>query len=233
MSVRVFLESMGALPPTAKPATTEPPTSLGDFFGGMLGEGEPEPNPDPTVDTAVHQPTQPVEPMTLKTINTALDKVANFEGGYVNDPVDRGGETNHGVTLKFLRSVQPDAGSAELKRLTKEDARRLFFTHFVDKPGINKLPDVALAEAVSLSINAGPKAAIRVLQRAAGVPADGVIGPVTIKAVEALTNDQIKVAVDNFYHSIVKSNPSQGRFLKGWLNRSAVISSIPEDTPNV
>lgn len=214
MGVRAFLEQMGGL--TVQPQPAKQP--LGDFFKGLAGIVD---QPDPQ---------QQDDDMTQKTINAALDKVSGIEGGYVNDPVDRGGETNHGITLKFLQSVQPGATSASLKALDKKQARVLFDQHFVKAPGLNKLPDVAQAEAVALSINAGPTRAIKVLQRAAGVEEDGRIGPGTIAAIKRLTNDQIKVAVDGYYHGIVKANPSQKRFLNGWLNRSAIVSSIPEDT---
>lgn len=167
--------------------------------------------------------------MTEKTINAALDKVAVFEGGYVNDPADSGGETNHGVTLKFLQSVQPEATSADLKKLTKADARQLFRTHFVDKPQLNLLPDVAQAEAIGLSINAGPRRAIKVLQGAAGVAQDGKLGPETIRAVGKLSNEDIKKAVDGFYTRLAEAEPKNKKFLKGWLNRSAGLSGIPLD----
>lgn len=175
------------------------------------------------------EPQQKETDMTQKTINTALDKVGLIEGGYVNDPRDPGGETNHGVTLKFLQSVRKGATSADLKALTKDAARELFDEHFVKKPGLDKLADVVQAEAIGLAINAGPAQAIRVLQRAAGVKADGVIGSRTIEAVAALTNDKVKEAVDNFYIDLVQKRPDLRVFLKGWLNRSATLNSIPED----
>lgn len=167
--------------------------------------------------------------MTERTLKTALDKVAQFEGGYVKDPQEGGGEANHGITLSFLRSVRPGATSNDLRSLTKEEARQMFDTHFIRKPGIDKLPDVAQAEMVGLSINAGPKAAIKVLQRAAGVKADGVIGPKTIEAVKRLSNEQIGRAVDDFYINLVERVPKNRRFLKGWLNRSKGLNAIPED----
>lgn len=172
---------------------------------------------------------QEPEDMTEKTINATLDKVGVIEGGYVNNPNDRGGETNHGVTLRFLQSVQPGATSADLKGLTKDKARKLFDEHFVRRPGFDQLPDVVQAEAVALGINAGIPRAIKVLQKAAGVKQDGHLGPETLAAVKGLSNEEIKQAVDQYYIDLVERNPSQRQFLKGWLNRSASISSIPED----
>lgn len=168
--------------------------------------------------------------MTNKTINAALDAAANFEGGYVNDPDDPGGETNKGVTLRTLQSVNPKATSDDLKKLTGDGARKIFRELYVDKPGLDKLPDVLQAEAVGLSINAGASRAIKVLQKAAGVEQDGKLGPVTLAAVRKLDNNAVKEAVDDFYIGLVEQRPKLKKFLKGWLNRSAGMSAIPLDT---
>lgn len=168
--------------------------------------------------------------MTEKTINAALDKVQAIEGGLVNDPVDPGGLTNRGVTLKFLQSVRPEATEKDLRALTAEDARGLFRQEFVDKVGIDRLPDRVQAEAIGLAINAGPARAIRVLQAAAGAKDDGKVGPKTIEALKGLTDAQVKAAVDDYYISLVERKPELSKFLRGWLNRSASLASVPEDT---
>lgn len=187
-----------------------------------LQDSEQEGQPRPPLKSAENT-------MTEKTISTTLDKVGVIEGGYVNHPNDPGGETNHGVTLRFLQSVRPGATSKDLKALTKEDARAMFDEHFVRRPGFDQLPDVVQAEAVALGINAGVPTAIRVLQRAAGVEQDGHLGPETLAAVKKVDNATIKNAVDDYYRRIVKKNPKLGVFLKGWLKRSASINAIPHD----
>lgn len=168
--------------------------------------------------------------MTQRTIDAALNQVQLIEGGYSDDPRDPGGPTNHGVTLKFLKQVRPGATLDDLKALTKDEARSLFREEFVMKPGIDRLPDRVQAEAIGLSINAGPSRAVKVLQAAAGVEADGKVGPKTIAALEKLSDAQVKAAVDDFYRDLVQRRPDLQPFLKGWLNRSAALASIPEDT---
>jgi murein L,D-transpeptidase YcbB/YkuD len=171
--------------------------------------------------------------MTRRTVETALQKVAGIEGGYSNHPNDTGGPTNHGVTLKTLQGLKPGATLGDLKALDKAEAMDIFREEYVDKPGIHKLPDIVQAEMVALSVNAGPRGAIKALQKGMGLTADGVLGPATVAAASNLTNDQIKDIVDNFYRAIVARNPSQKVFLKGWLNRSAIVNSIPEDEGEV
>lgn len=167
--------------------------------------------------------------MTEKTISKTLDTVGVLEGGYVNHPSDPGGETNHGVTLGFLRQVKPNATSADLKALTKDDARAIFDEHFVRRPGFDQLPDAVQAEAVALGINAGIPRAVKVLQQAAGVKEDGHLGPSTLNALRGVSNEKIRAAVDGYYQRLVARRPELGVFLKGWLKRSANINAIPED----
>ncbi len=167
--------------------------------------------------------------MTQQTILRALDAVGAVEGGYVNDPDDPGGETNHGVTIGFLKSIRPGSGSDDLKRLTKEEARSIFYSHFVVLPGIHRLPDVVQAEMVGLSVNAGPKAAIKVLQQICGSVVDGSIGPNTIRAAQGVSNEDIKRAVDGFYHDVVARRPTSAKYIKGWLRRSQMMNQIPLD----
>jgi len=54
-----------------------------------------------------------------------------------------------------------------------------------------------------------------------GVTADGIVGPKTITALN--NNKEIKNKVysarKTFFESIVKKNPSQKKWLKGWMNR--------------
>ena len=41
----------------------------------------------------------------LTTFNEIIEVVLKHEGGYVNDPLDRGGETKFGITKKFYPNV--------------------------------------------------------------------------------------------------------------------------------
>jgi murein L,D-transpeptidase YcbB/YkuD len=160
------------------------------------------------------------------TLERALQKVADIEGGLNTRKDETGGGSNHGVTLATLRSLRPGATMKDLKALTEPEAIDIFRTEFVNKPGIDRLPNVVQAEMVALSVNAGPRAAIKALQRGIGVTANGVIGPSTVAAAGKLTNAQIKSIVDNFYRDLVARIPAKKVHLKGWLNRSAIVNSI-------
>jgi lysozyme family protein len=122
----------------------------------------------------------------------AFDHVQKWEGGaaVTDDPNDPGGLTRFGVallgigrTLGFTRADvlalrrQDDDGDRT------NDARSIFEDHFWTPCRCDALPgglDLAVFDG---AINQGAATTIKRLQRAAGVGADGAIGPVTLAAV--------------------------------------------------
>ena len=121
----------------------------------------------------------------------AIDDIIRVEGGYVNDPVDKGGPTKYGITQKTLSQyLGRQASIDDVKNLTKETAREIYERHYLTGPRINTLPSPIKEQILDIGVNSGPKTAIKMLQRvlnAAGfgpVTVDGVIGPMTRKVTE-------------------------------------------------
>ena len=67
------------------------------------------------------------------------------------------------------------------------------------------------------------KYAITIPQSLLGVPADGIVGMKTINALNGMNQyniyNKVWEARKQFYYNIVKNNPSQSKWLRGWLNR--------------
>jgi lysozyme family protein len=70
------------------------------------------------------------------------------------------------------------------------------------------------------AVHSGPSRSIKLLQRACGVVEDGVLGPVTLAS--AGTVDPLKVIAvrRDFLEGLIKKDPSQEVFRKGWMNRT-------------
>ena len=90
------------------------------------------------------------------------------------------------------------------------------------------LPDSVAAEVFDCAVNCGVGTAARFLQRAVGVKDDGAIGQDTLRAtagyietrgIPALVAD-LKQQRRERYTRIAQNDPSQQRFLKGWLRRA-------------
>lgn len=157
--------------------------------------------------------------------NVLIPFVLRYEGGFVNDPADSGGPTNKGVTLNTFRSVYGRAKTInDLKHMTDNEWRHIFKSLYWDRCKADDITDQSIANLlVDWAYNSGTSLAIRHIQRIVGVKADGIIGNITLSAINnhsplplfgALKQDRIA-----FYHSIVAKRPANKKFLKGWLNR--------------
>lgn len=146
-----------------------------------------------------------------------IDTAANRKAvGYVNDPYDRGGETKFGVA----KNANPDLN---ITRLTWAGAKAVYFTRYWLAGKCDKLPPRVAVLHFDGCVNHGVKKANTFLQRAVGVTPDGVLGAVTLAKVNQLDQIQVVTSICNqreqFYRQIVQRNPSQARYLKGWLRR--------------
>lgn len=152
------------------------------------------------------------------------------EGGFADDPHDSGGATKFGITQNTLskwrgKMVYRD----DVKALTKKEASMIYKSEYYEKPKINLLPVPLQGVVLDTAINSGPKRSIRMLQRSindlgGALAVDGYIGPKTLEACE---NHSMKNIINifcnrriDFYNRIVRSNPSQKRFIKGWSKRA-------------
>jgi lysozyme family protein len=151
----------------------------------------------------------------------AIGAVLEHEGGFVKDPHDAGGATNFGISSRFL---QAQGISKDVRELTAEEATDIYRRHFWS-PEYERIIIQAIATKVfDLAVNMGAAVAHRILQTAAGVEADGVLGSQTIHAVNDKDSGQVlaemRAQAALHYCSIVVRKPDQKRFLLGWLRRA-------------
>ena len=169
-------------------------------------------------------------PLLSPSFQHALDFVLAKEGGYVNDPTDKGGETKFGISDKRdgIADGKTDVNGdgkpdTAIKDLTPEQAAQIYFRDYWQAAYCTDWPDGISLFVFDSSVQHGVKAAIRQLQSAAGVTADGIVGPNTTRAVicadpEWLLN-RCFLRRARYYADIIKSNSSQGKYLNGWFNR--------------
>lgn len=147
-----------------------------------------------------------------------------LEGGFVDHPNDKGGPTNMGVTLKTFREhYGNDKDVHDLRHMSNEQWGHIMKDRYWDKCRADEIVSQPVAEIfVDWCVNSG-LAAIRKVQEIAGVRPDGIVGPVTINAINAHDPQElftrIKEARKQFYVNIVRRDPSQKVFMNGWMNR--------------
>lgn len=160
----------------------------------------------------------------------ALAFVTVREGGYVNDPTDKGGETKFGISDKRdgLADGQTDVNGDEkpdtrIKDLTQEQAGEIYFRDYWQPAYCSDWPDGISLIVFDAAVQHGVKKALTLLQDAAGVKPDGIVGPKTTAAVIGADPEWLLTRYllrrSRFYADIIKSNPAQSRFLSGWFNR--------------
>ena len=160
----------------------------------------------------------------------SFERVLKSEGGYVNDPADRGGETNYGVTIgawgAYLgRAIQP----GEMKALTLDAVKPFYKSMYWDKVRGDDLPTGVDYAVFDFAVNAGVSRAAKFLQRAVGADDDGVIGSGTLALVAKITPGKLlenfAEQKEAFYNTLADKNPTQQKFLKGWMNRVASVQT--------
>jgi lysozyme family protein len=159
-----------------------------------------------------------------------LPILLRFEGGFVDDPTDPGGETNKGVTMATFRTCSHDLlgiepTSANLKALTDAQAGIIYRALYWNKMSGDAFQSQDLANIVcDFFVNSGTHSTI-LLQRTlnkmgAHVSEDGSIGPASIQALSGFDQTEVyrqfKQGRIDYYQSLGVRFP---QFLKGWLNR--------------
>ena len=163
-------------------------------------------------------------------VNKLAPYILKWEGGFVDHKADKGGATNMGVTIGTWRQNgydkdgDGDIDVADLKLLTKQDViNRILKPHYWDRWKADQIVSQPIANILVDWVWGSGKWGIIIPQRLLGVEADGVVGQQTITAINKQSPAdlfaRIKTARITFLNDIVKNNPSQRVFLKGWINR--------------
>jgi lysozyme family protein len=155
--------------------------------------------------------------------------ILKWEGGFSNDPADTGGATMRGITWKTFREYRSSRGQpaptlADLKAMSMAEWTDILRTRYWDPWQADRIESQAVANLlVGWGWGSGVGTAVRQLQQLLKLDADGIVGPKTLGAIngpdEVELFRRIWLARKDFFVDIVKRNPSQIKFLSGWLNR--------------
>ncbi len=148
-----------------------------------------------------------------------LDVILESEGGYT---VDQGGPTNLGVTQKALSAwLGRPASIDEVKALTPATVAPLYEADYYNAAHANECPAGVDLMVFDQAVNEGVGRAIRHLQQALGVPADGAFGPQTRGALQDASATVLIGALHDinadYYDSLASTYP---QFERGWHARN-------------
>lgn len=157
---------------------------------------------------------------------TALQFVLKWEGStFTNDPDDRGGATRFGVTQRVYDGFRQRRGQAlqSVKFISMDEVRAIYSRGYWAPVHGDRMPPPLDLVLFDTGVLMGVGRAARFLQQALGVAVDGAIGPRTLAALQNAGGPAVARKVlalrDARLRRIVENDPSQGKFLRGWLNR--------------
>jgi lysozyme family protein len=172
-----------------------------------------------------------------------INAIVGIEGGYSNNPADRGGETIYGITVAVARAYGYTGAMKDMPRSTAIDIYR---TRYWTQPRfdqVNAIDAALAAKLLDIGVNMGQTTGVKFLQRALNVlnqqgksfpdvSVDGGLGPMTLAALQAFYAargaDGHRVLLGMIasqqsvrYIEIAEANPSQESFEYGWqINRA-------------
>lgn len=177
----------------------------------------------------------------LGAIGLIIASVVAVEGGFVDNPNDPGGPTNHGITEREARN---NGFRGRMQELTKDQAVGIYADQYIIKRGYEPLVDADFhlaEEVIDAGVNAGPDRASRWFQESLNhynrrgldypdVAVDGRFGPSTMAAYQALQRKRGKKlacqlmvkAMDakqaQHYFNLGGTNSKFETFMIGWVD---------------
>lgn len=156
----------------------------------------------------------------------AFDLLIDHEGGFTNNPKDRGNWTSGKIGVGQLRGTKFGISAMtypnlDIKNLTLAHAKEIYLRDFWQHCRCDELPVEVRFDVFDMAVNSSPKAAIKNIQLAANVRADGFFGPKTKAAVECMDPNYLDKRMGGhrlLYIANIKSFPTFGR---GWVVRIA------------
>jgi len=195
---KVYVQPIPVTPSTP-PSPTKPPA--------------PPPNPAP-------QPpqTNPI-PQGNALFNLVLtNEVLPAEGGYVNNPNDPGGATNHGITQRTLNGWTDAHGMPrqDVRTITPQEVAQIYYDSYWVPSGAANLPPGIGALQFDTAVNMGLGGANRIWQQVQQQAAAQHISTTVDSA--ALRQLYLQVR-QNRYNQIIQRHPRLAVFRQGWTNR--------------
>lgn len=158
--------------------------------------------------------------------NEILDRILKHEGGYSTTPTDPGnwttGKIGHGELKGTKKGIAASSyPHLDIANLTLDEIKEIYYTDFWIPMNIDQFCDAMKHQMFDTAVNHGMGNAIKIMQRAVATTADGIIGPNTRAAINAVSEPD-RVLLFNaerikFYCNL----DTFGTFGRGWMRRVA------------
>ena len=178
----------------------------------------------------------------MATFESCVGYVLKHEGGLSKDTADPGGITNFGISLRFMRELDPlllkrvgvfeEVSEKNIVELTQDQAEKIYYAEFWLKAPFEKIINNILAKYIfDMSVNLGIAEAVKITQRACCaaqkqkdyVKDDGMFCSKTLQAINQASFMLIPALIaqrTGFYRQLVAVNSKLDVFLDDWLIRA-------------
>ncbi|MDB5540796.1 MAG: hypothetical protein JWQ89_2523 [Devosia sp.] len=144
----------------------------------------------------------------------AFEKLIGHEGGYVNSRADPGGETKFGISKRSYPGENIPA-------MTLERAKQIYLRDYWGPCGADALPDGMKLQVFDMAVNSSVAQTVKVLQRAVGETDDGVLGPMTLQAVNSMQPARLLARFNGYRLHFMADLSNWPSFSRGWAKRVA------------
>jgi lysozyme family protein len=166
-----------------------------------------------------------VEGRELASFTKALDFTMKREGGLFDDTAKSGEYSKYGIS----KASYP---SEDITNLTKERASEIYKQDYWDKVKASEMPPAIAMLAFDMAVNHGTGGAAKLLQRAVGAKADGIIGSKTLAKLNQVYKQNPVSLIDSIVDTrreFYKKLKGYDRFGRGWEARAIASSEAAKD----
>ncbi|HEY4546092.1 MAG TPA: glycosyl hydrolase 108 family protein [Pedomonas sp.] len=175
----------------------------------------------------------------MSRVDAMIERLLGREGGYVNHPNDRGGETIWGITEAVAREC---GYHGSMRSMPRDEAIRIYRRQYWEAPRLDHVAvrsEAVAEELFDTGVNMGPAVAVQMLQRVlnalnrqgtdyADLKTDGRIGMATLAALTAFLRIRGKEgetvllkALNGLqcerYIDLAERRPANESFVYGWI----------------
>lgn len=144
----------------------------------------------------------------------SFERLIGHEGGIVDHPDDPGGLTKYGIS-------QRSYPGEDIRGMTLARAKAIYLRDYWGPAGCDALPEAAKFQAFDMAVNSGITAAVKAIQRAVGAAPDGVLGPLTLQAIQSMPAPRFVARFNGQRLAFMAGLANWPTFSRGWALRIA------------
>ena len=161
-----------------------------------------------------------------ETVSKWLDRIFKSEGGFTDNPSDRGNWTSGQIGVGECNGTKYGISAMsypfiDIESLTRSEAADIYTEDYLMPLRAYNYPDALTFQLFDFAINSGPATALKQLQKAVGATPDGIIGPNSLLAINKFSQSELVMMLIGQRLDYFASIKTFDTFGRGWIRRMA------------